>query len=118
MSEQRRRGRVPLPGVGWGIRASDGVKFEVRPVDYSITGLLIEIMQGEVPPIGERIGLTFRAERLDGPPSRFTVTAEVMRTETRKEQRLCGVKVINVKGKNDLRTMDDTWLEQLFASPD
>ena len=43
MSEQRRRGRVPLPGVGWGIRASDGVKFEVRPVNYSIAGLLIEI---------------------------------------------------------------------------
>jgi len=118
MSEQRRRGRVPLPGVGWGIRASNGVKFEVRPVDYSIGGLLIEITKGEVPPAGERVGLTFRAERLDGPPSRFTVTAVVTRHEERDDQKLCGVKVIKVKGRGDLRTMDDTWLEQLFANAD
>ena len=41
-----------------------------------------------------------------------------MRIEKRKERKLCGVKVINAKGQNDLRTMDDTWLEQLFASAD
>jgi hypothetical protein len=118
MSEQRGRGRVPLPGVGWGIRASGGAKFEVRPVNYSIAGLLFEVIQGEVPPLGERVGLTFRAERLDGPPTRFTVTAEVMRHEQRKGVKLCGVKVIKVKGAGDQRAMDDTWLEQLFASAD
>jgi len=118
MSDNRGRGRVPLQGVGWGLRASDGVKFEARPVNYSIGGLLIEITQGELPPIGERIGLTFRAERLDGPPSRFTVTAKVTRHEESAGQKLCGVKVIKVKGQNDLRAMGDTWLEQLFASAD
>jgi len=118
MSENRRRNRVPLPGVGWGIRSSDGAKFEVRPVNFSIAGLLLEITEGELPPLGEKIGLTFRAERLEGPPSRFTVTAEVTRHVSHKGEPQFGVRVINVKGPADRRAMDDTWLEQVFATAD
>jgi hypothetical protein len=118
MDDKRRRDRVPLPGTGWGIRSSDGTRFEFTAQNYSIAGLLIDVTQGELPPVGERVGLTFRADRLEGTPSRFTITAEVLRHEVRGDQRLCGVKLLNVKGTPDKRAMVDTWLEQLFASKD
>lgn len=114
MAEHRGRARVPLPAEGAGKIAGSGKRFEFRVEDFSLDGLLLRVVKGSVPGIGDQIGLAIRAERLEDGPSRFTLTAVVKRHQKRRNRILCGVEIDSVKGTGVRETMNQTYLEQLF----
>jgi len=84
-------------------------------VDFSIDGILLQVTKGTVPGIGERIGVSMRASRLDDAPSRFTFTALVKRHQKKRNRILCGVEVDGVKGQNVRESMNQIYLEQFFS---
>jgi hypothetical protein len=114
MAEHRVRERVPLQGVGVGLIHSSGKRFAFRVENYSLGGMLLHMVRGTVPGIGEDVGLTIRAERLGESPSRFSVSARVMRHEKRKGRILCGVQILGAKGEGADDAMDHAYLEGYF----
>jgi hypothetical protein len=115
MAELRGRARVPLIAEGAGKIAGSGKRFEFRVEDFSLDGLLLRVVKGTVPGIGDTVGLAIRAERMEDGPSRFTLTAMVKRHQKKRNRILCGVAVESVKGLGVRETMNQTYLEQFFA---
>lgn len=115
MAENRGRDRVPLTGEGAGKIAGSGKRFEFRVLDFSIEGILLQVVKGTVPGIGEQVGLALRADRLDDAPTRFTLTATVKRHQKRRNRIFCGVEVVTVKGENAREAMNHAYLEQFFS---
>ena len=105
-----------MQAVGGGMIVSSGKRFQFEVANYSIKGLMVHVLKGTVPGIGEELKMTVRRERRGEPPARFTVTAQVVRLEKRKNRILCAIEVLDARDRQDATVMDHAYLEEYFES--
>ncbi|MDH4225389.1 MAG: PilZ domain-containing protein [Deltaproteobacteria bacterium] len=115
MEDHRIRERLPLNGSGSGKVTRNGQFFYFHIVDFTTEGLLLKI-DGEIPPVGEKVEIAFEVDGETDSPTEITLNGEIRHRETKEGETLCGVRIVGSNSRRDMDLFDEIYLERFFEA--
>ncbi len=114
MSNKRIRTRIPLGGIGEGKIVETGQRFAFEAKDFSVAGLQILVIDGQIPGLGETVHLSLDVESLEGDSSALTLSGTIRRVEVLEEGAMCGVRLEDDMDAEAGAILEDAYLERYF----